>query len=171
MRVEDLVVAARAGDLHALDELVRHLERRLGPVCGAIALDDGDDALQEALMTVVRKLGALRDPGALDAWARRIAVREAVRIARRRDRAAPLAGDDTAIDAVIDAAREVDVDTGVDVRTTLASLAPEQRAVLVLRHVEELSEEETAAVLHIAPGTVKSRTHRARRAFATRWHR
>jgi DNA-directed RNA polymerase specialized sigma24 family protein len=39
----------------------------------------------------------------------------------------------------------------------------------VLRHVADLSEEETAAVLRVSTGTVKSRAHRARRAFMTRW--
>src|SRR5262245_45223727 len=57
--VEEVVAAARRGDPVALDRLVRYLEVRLGPVCGAIALDDGADALQEALMTVVQKLGEL----------------------------------------------------------------------------------------------------------------
>lgn len=40
----DLVGAARRGDPLALDALVRRLAVDLGPVCGAIALDDGDDA-------------------------------------------------------------------------------------------------------------------------------
>ena len=43
----------------------------------------------------------------------------------------------------------------------LAELPIQQRAVLVLRYIEDLSEAETAAVLRCAVGTVKSRTHRA----------
>jgi RNA polymerase sigma-70 factor (ECF subfamily) len=164
--VEELVVAAQQGDLHALDGLVRHLEPRLAPVCGAIALDDGDDALQEALMAVVRNLRSLREPEAVDAWARRIAVREAIRVARRRQRVTPVA-DGAELERL---ARAVDdIDVAIDVRGALAALAPEQRAVLVLRHVADLSEEETAAVLRVSTGTVKSRAHRARRAFMTRW--
>jgi RNA polymerase sigma-70 factor (ECF subfamily) len=162
--VEELVVAAQRGDLRALDELVRHLEGRLGRICGAIALDDGADALQEALMVVVRKLRDLREPAALDAWARRIAVREAVRVARRRSRVTPV-GDTP------EHLFDVDFATAIDVRATLASLPPEQRAVLVLRDVEDLSEDDVAAVLRVSTGTVKSRTHRARRAFAARWQR
>ncbi|HEX8802844.1 MAG TPA: sigma-70 region 4 domain-containing protein, partial [Acidimicrobiales bacterium] len=46
---------------------------------------------------------------------------------------------------------------------------PEQRAVLVLRHVDGLREDEMAAALGVAPGTVKSRLHRARAAFRARW--
>ena len=61
---------------------VRRLAADLGPVCGGIALDDGDDALQETLLLVLRSLDQLRDPAAVVGWARRIAVREAVRVAR-----------------------------------------------------------------------------------------
>ncbi|MET8784036.1 sigma factor-like helix-turn-helix DNA-binding protein [Streptomyces sp. NPDC004589] len=43
------------------------------------------------------------------------------------------------------------------------------RAVLVLRELEELDERSAAKVLGIAPGTVKSRLHRARSAFRKAW--
>jgi RNA polymerase sigma-70 factor (ECF subfamily) len=63
----------------------------------------------------------------------------------------------------------VDVATLVDVRAVLGGLAPEQRAVLVLRDVDGLSESEAARVLGVPEGTVKSRLHRARSNFARRW--
>lgn len=46
-------------------------------------------------------------------------------------------------------------------RDALDSLPVDQRAVVALRFYEGLSEAETAAVLCVRPGTVKSRTHRA----------
>jgi RNA polymerase sigma-70 factor (ECF subfamily) len=63
----------------------------------------------------------------------------------------------------------VDLDGSLDVRTTLARLPPHQRAVLALRYLEDLSEEQTAEVLGVESGTVKSRAHRARQAFEERW--
>ena len=51
----------------------------------------------------------------------------------------------------------------------LDGLTAEQRAVLVLRHLDGLDEGEMAEVLGVARGTVKSRLHRARAAFRERW--
>ncbi|RKE20085.1 SigE family RNA polymerase sigma factor [Streptomyces sp. TLI_171] len=48
-----------------------------------------------------------------------------------------------------------------DLHGALAALAPRQRAVVVLRHFEDLSERDTAAVLGCSVGTVKSQHHRA----------
>jgi RNA polymerase sigma-70 factor (ECF subfamily) len=158
--VEVLVRAAQRGEPRAIDALVRELSPYLGRICGAIALDDGEDAMQEALVAVVRHLPELREPAAIRGWARRIAVREAVRVAKRRPVLA---------DADAERAAEVDVDTVLDVRATLERLAPDQRAVLVLRDLDGLAEAEVAALLALPMGTVKSRLHRARAAFARRW--
>ena len=56
------------------------------------------------------------------------------------------------------------VDARTDVLRLLASLPPRQRAVVVLRYYEDLSEAETAAILGVSPGTVKSQ---AAKAFAS----
>jgi RNA polymerase sigma-70 factor (ECF subfamily) len=56
-----------------------------------------------------------------------------------------------------------------DVRSVLAALAPEQRAILLLRDLEGVSEREAAELLDVEHGTVKSRLSRARAAFRGRW--
>jgi RNA polymerase sigma-70 factor (ECF subfamily) len=147
-----------------MDALVRALMPYVGRVCGAIALDRGDDAMQETFIAVLRNIRTLREPAALHGWVRRIAVREAIRAAA--------AGREAVVDPATlrgPPVAPVDVATLVDVRSTLAGLAPEQRAVLVLRDVDGLSEAETARLLGVPEGTVKSRLHRARSAFARRW--
>jgi RNA polymerase sigma-70 factor (ECF subfamily) len=48
-------------------------------------------------------------------------------------------------------------------------LEPDQRAVLVLRHLHDIDEHEVARMLDVPVGTVKSRTSRARDAFGRRW--
>ena len=157
--------AAQRGDALAMDGLLRALTPMVSRVCGAIALDDGDDAMQETFIAVVRALPGLREPAAVHGWARRIASREAVRVARRRLPAT----DDQVLSAV--PAALPDLDAVVDVRATLAGLRPDHRAILVLREVEGLSEAEAAAALDVAEGTVKSRLHRARAAFRAGWSR
>jgi RNA polymerase sigma-70 factor (sigma-E family) len=62
-----------------------------------------------------------------------------------------VAGDDRAGDA----------DARTDLLRLLASLPPRQRAVVVLRYYDDLSEADTAALLGIAPGTVKSTAAKA----------
>lgn len=159
---DDLVRRAQRGDADALEQVVRDLLPYVGRICGAIALDAGDDAVQDAMIAITRNLASLREPAALRGWARRIAVREAVRAARR-GRDAPTDPHELVATAPDDPA------TPVDVRAVLDDLSPEHRAVLVLRHLDGLDEAEMAEVLAVAPGTVKSRLHRARAAFRARW--
>lgn len=54
-----------------------------------------------------------------------------------------------------------DPDTRLVLVDALSRLTPKQRAVLVLRFFDDLSEAQTAAVLGVAPGTVKSQTRHA----------
>src|SRR5262249_10452846 len=63
----------------------------VGRICGAIALEAGEDAAQETLIAVFRRLRSLKEPDALWGWVRTIAVREAVRIARSPARAGAVA--------------------------------------------------------------------------------
>lgn len=162
--IEDLVRRAQDGDAAALEVVVRALIPYLTRICGSVALDHGDDALQETMVAIVRNLGSLREPAALHGWARRVAVRESVRVATGRRRTVPF--DPSALELTSSVG---DGATAVEVRDVLAQLSPEHRAVLVLRHVEGLNEAEMAEVLELAPGTVKSRLHRAAGAFRERW--
>jgi RNA polymerase sigma factor (sigma-70 family) len=157
------VKAAQRGDTMAMNALVDELMPYVGRICRGIALDRGDDAAQEALIAILRNLRQLREPDALRPWARRIAAREAVRAARqshmtvdRPPEEVPAPGNPS---------------LGVEIRDQLDRLEPEQRAVLVLRDVEGLSEQEAAELLDVAPGTVKSRLHRARARFRREWSR
>jgi RNA polymerase sigma factor (sigma-70 family) len=136
----------------------------VGRWCGAIALDDGPDAAQETLTVVFQRLGQLRDPDALHGWVRQIAVRAAIRVARTRRAATPVAADWFA-----DVPAADDPALRADVAAVLARLAPEQRAVLVLRAVDGLTETQIATVLDIPEGTVRSRMFRARHRFREEW--
>jgi RNA polymerase sigma factor (sigma-70 family) len=154
------VRAAQRGDAMAMAALVDELMPYVGRICGAIALQQGEDAAQEALIVVLRKLRRLQDPHALRGWVRTIATREAVRVAKRAGVAAPSAELSPA---------STDPTLGLEIRDQLGRLDPEQRAVLVLRDLEGLGEQEVAELLHVPEGTVKSRLHRARARFREEW--
>jgi RNA polymerase sigma factor (sigma-70 family) len=162
LELQELVHAAQRGDPLAMAALVRAVAPHVGRICGSIALADGDDAMQETMIQLLKHLRSLREPAALPGWLRRIAVREALRLARARARQIP----STQV-----AEQAIDDQPGLrlEVVETLRRLSPDQRAVLVLRDLEEFTEAEAAALPGVEVGTVKSRLHRARRAFRDRW--
>ncbi len=153
--------AAQRGDPLAMDALLTELAPWVGRICSSIALDKGDDAMQETLISVLKNLPTLREPAALRGWVRRIAVRQALR-AVTGDRSVPVAD-------VPEAATVPDFETSVDVRETLKKLSPQRRAVLVLRYLEDLSEQEVAEMMGTPEGTVKSGLFRARETFRDQW--
>lgn len=156
-----LIRAAQRGDRIAVADLMDALAPYVGRVCGPIALQDGTDAAQEALIAILKNLGGLREPAAIYGWARVIAVREAVRVARQAARTVPA--------ELADVPSPGDPQLAADVRDVLARLTPEHRAVLVLRDVEGLDEQATGALLDVPAGTVRSRLFRARRSFRKAW--
>jgi RNA polymerase sigma-70 factor (ECF subfamily) len=162
VELEELVRAAQRGDPLAMGALLRAVAPYVGRICGSIALADGDDAMQETMIQALKHLRSLREPAALQGWLRRIAVREALKLARARARQVP-------VEQVAERTTEDGADLRLEVVDTLRRLSPDQRAVLVLRDLEGLSEAEAAALLRIEVGTAKSRLHRARRAFRNRW--
>ncbi len=159
--VERLVREAQAGDTLAMNDLLDQLAPYVGRICAPIALSLAADATQEALVAIFRSLRSLREPAAIFGWARAIAVREAVRLARQQYRHLP--GDLTELPA------RDDPQLAVDVRDTLARLSPEHRAVLVLRDLEGMDEQAAAELLEVPAGTAKSRLHRARASFRKAW--
>jgi RNA polymerase sigma-70 factor (ECF subfamily) len=160
-RITALVAGAQRGDGMAMQELLDLLAPYVGTLCGPIALRDGPDAAQETLIAVFRGIKRLRDPAALFGWVRAIAVREAVRVARRSKESAPAELDDVPAQG--------DPQLSADISDVLRRLSPEHRAVLVLRDVEGLDERAVGRLLEISTGTVKSRLHRARHNFRKAW--
>ena len=160
-------MAAQRGDTMAMNDLLDRLAPYVARICGPIALDLAPDAAQEALTAVFRGLRTLREPAALHGWVRAIATREAVRVARRQtERRAVFTTAE-----LPDLTAPGDLALATDVRDVLERLAPEHRAVLVLRDLEGLDERTAAAVLAVPKGTVKSRLSRARSSFRKAWNR
>ena len=83
--VEDQIRAAQRGDPLAMSGLMTELAPWVGRICRAIALDQGDDAMQETLIAVFRNLPTLREPAALASLG---APHRGTRVVTARDREA-----------------------------------------------------------------------------------
>ena len=110
-------------------------------------LHRAEDLVQEALTKVALRWSRLAD-GNPTAYALRIIARDNISWWRRRR--------DVPTDRLHDAGATSEPEIALVVRGALARLTPNQRAVLVLRHFEDLTERETADVLGVSVGTVKS---------------
>jgi RNA polymerase sigma-70 factor (sigma-E family) len=119
-----------------------------------------EDLAQSALIKTYLAWGRLRDPANAEAYTRRTLVRLALRAKQRRWAAEFAAGGNPVHGAGSSAAWPGPDDLAVDVRRALAALPSGQRAVLVLRYLDDQTEDDTARLLNIPLGTVKSRAAR-----------
>ena len=117
-----------------------------------------DDILQTAFVRLYRAWPRVSRYEALDAYTRRIVTNEAHRWWRRPARREVPSAEVTAIHTP-DALGEVDARD--ELWRLLMTLPKRQRAVVVLRYVEDLSEQETARILGCTVGTVKSTASKA----------
>lgn len=160
----ELIASILSGDMRALEALMRLHNRTLYRTARAILRDDAEaeDAVQEAYLQAYRKLGTFRGESKLSTWLVRITANEA--LMRRRRNPRPVEAVEQ--EAVSDAPGPEDDAERAEMRRLLEAridaLPDPYRAVFVLRAVEELSVEETAAALAIPHATVRSRYFRAR---------
>jgi RNA polymerase sigma factor (sigma-70 family) len=116
---------------------------------------EAKDALQETLLAAWSGLSQLRDAKEPWPWLVGIAAHKATDVARKRKHLLPLGARPE---------RGCDMEgESADVRAALDRLPEKAREVLLLRYLLRLSEDETAGVLGVRVGTVKSRAARARR--------
>jgi RNA polymerase sigma-70 factor (sigma-E family) len=147
------------------DDFVRERSAVLLRMAYALTGDHGhaEDLLQTALLRTARRWTSARN--APEAYARQVLVnlcRDRVRWLRRRPRESALAdaGEPERMAGSADALAE-QIGQRRSLIRALADIPTAQRHVVVLRFLEDLSVAETAELLGIAPGTVKSYTARA----------
>jgi len=154
-------------DDQGIAELYHAAYRRLVTQLYAFTTDLGEaqDVVQEAFARALARPGVLADLDNPEAWLRTVAVN----IVRRRWRRRVL------LDAILlrdrPVQRFIDLPPGperADLRTAIAALPRQFREVIVLHYLADLSVEETARVLSVPVGTVKSRLSRGRAALAER---
>ncbi len=156
------MIRAQQGDREAFAARTTATYGRLHRVAQNILgdLDRAEDATQQAVVDIWRKLPQLRDAGRFEAWSYRILVNSCYAEVRKRKRLLPVLEGD--LDEDPGAAEAI---TGVVYRDQLERgfrrLPVDQRAVLVLHHYVGLSLPEVSDVLGIPEGTAHSRHHRA----------
>jgi RNA polymerase sigma-70 factor (sigma-E family) len=141
-----------------VQEIAASLHRTAYLLCGDWYL--ADDLVQEALAKAYSHWRKVQRADSPSAYVRRILINESRRGWRRnRSRIAVYPGAGAVDIAVSDVSDEVV--NRADLLQALQSLPARQRATVVLRFLEGLSERETAATLGCTEGTVKSQTSRA----------
>ena len=138
------VALAGAGDETAFARIIRAHHDDMTRVCFVICgdLDVADDAVQAAWPIVWRKLGSLRDPSRLRPWLVSIAANEARQLIRRRRRR-------TVVELAVAGATNSSIDpdgriADLDLSNALATLDPDDRALLALRYVAGFDSTELA---------------------------
>lgn len=168
----DLARRTARGDTRAFEQLMRRYNRTLFRTARAILRDDAlaEDAVQEAYIRAYRAMGEFRGDAKLSTWLVRIVANEALARRRkdaRRAEVMPMYGGDAGElevpmqeDGPQQSAERVEMRRLLEAK--IDGLPDSYRTVFVLRALEELSVEETAAALGIPPATVRTRFFRAR---------
>lgn len=164
-----LIDRARAGDDHAFRDLVERYEPRVAAtVVGMLGWgDEAEDVGQETFIRLYRALDRFRGDSSLGTYLTRIAINLSLTALKKRKRRLSrfVRQDETERDlpeASWDPRGELDRKADVErVRAAVERLAPNHRAVVVLRMIDGYSTRETAEILSIPAGTVMSRLARA----------
>jgi RNA polymerase sigma-70 factor (ECF subfamily) len=170
-----LVTAAKAGDAAAFEELVNRYERKIFRLTMNITRnrEDAEDAMQDAFMKAYSHLDRFHEDSRFYTWLVRIAANEALmRLRKRRPNQfsldEPIESEDDFIPQQIQdwkpspEQRFAQNEMRDILRSVIEELQPDFRIVFLLRDVEGLSTEETAAAVGISEAAVKSRLLRAR---------
>lgn len=176
---EELISRMRRGDETAFAIVIKRHNRRLYRTARSIVRDDAEaeDIVQETYVRAFRNVDGFRGQSRLATWLTRIALNEALdRLRRRRPHVELAAIDDVdnrsegSLMSLFGGEAAADPERSASraeirrlVEGAIDALPAAFRTVFVLRDVEGMSIEETAAELDLKPETVKTRLHRARR--------
>jgi RNA polymerase sigma-70 factor, ECF subfamily len=181
---ERLLAGLRANDPRAYEQLVRQSGGKLLAVARRILGNEADahEAVQDAFLSAVRAMDTFDGAKAsLNTWLHRIAINAALQKLRSKRRKPERSIDDLLPSfgedghqshPVMDWRETSDLiaqrrETRTLVRNAIEQLPEAFREVLLLRDIEGLDTDETAQLLGIHPGAVKTRLHRARQALRT----
>ena len=168
----DLIQRARRGANDAFGELVTRYQTGVFNVCYRMLHErcEAEDLTQETFMRAYDRLHTFDLEREFGPWIRRVAANLCLNHLEAQKVTAPL-DEERDDDESARPEKQVEVkERSAQVRTALASLPPHYRAVVELRHYQELSYDEIAAELNIPLSDVKSHLFRARKILAEQLH-
>jgi RNA polymerase sigma-70 factor (ECF subfamily) len=160
----ELLAAHVAGERYAFEELFHRHQRQLHRLARLTSRspEDAADALQDAMLRAHRGAGSFRHDAAVSSWLHRIVVNACLDRLRRAKAYPTVPLED--VHPVAD--RTAQVETAILVQRALMRLPVEQRAAVVAVDMQGYSIADTARLLGVAEGTVKSRCARGRARLA-----
>jgi RNA polymerase sigma-70 factor (ECF subfamily) len=169
---EAVVERVLAGEIELFEILMRRYNQRLFRVARGFVRDaaEAEDITQEAYVSAFRKLSSFRGEASFATWLTRIAVHEAMARGRKSRRFTPLDGGlrEPAEDRPIPDRNAENRELRDLLDEAVTALPESLRTVFILREVEGLTADETAAALEINPTNARVRLHRAK-AILQRW--
>jgi len=170
--LNQLIPAARAGDMAALSELVRRYQNLAFSHAYSMLHDfqHAEDVTQEAFITVLSSLDRLQEVEAFSAWLRGIVQHQCHRLLRRPQlETIPLDATLEVVAFTADPACHIEQqEIRRAVRAAIADLPPLQREVTTLFYLQERSQPEIAVFLDVPLSTVNTRLHAARQKLKRR---
>lgn len=162
--MEKLVRRAQRGDKDDFVELIERCKLSMSRAAMAVLHNEEDaaDAVGETVLTAFAKLTSLREPRYFKTWLTRILLCNCYDILRARRKSVPW-GELPEEACGEDGARERD--NIIDIRASLDSLAENDRLVLTLFYLDDLSVRDIAQMLSVKESTVKTRLSRGRKRF------
>lgn len=161
---DEVVRRVVAGERELFELLVRRYNQRVYRAVRAVLrnADDTEDVMQQAYVSAYRALHQFEGRSGFATWLTKIALREAAARNRKTVSHEENTMDDFPEPGPDPETRAVAADLMQHVEAEVAALPESYRSVLLLREVEGLSTEETAACLDLSIDVVKTRLHRAR---------
>lgn len=169
---EEIVRRVAAGERDLFEILLRRHNQRIYRAVRGILRNESEveDVMQQTYINAYRHLDQFEGHAAFATWLTKIALREAIAKNKKAVSTLHVISDAYGEDAMNDFAepsatpedRAVAADLMQHVEAEVAALPDAYRSVLLLREVEGLNTEETAACLDISVDLVKQRLHRAR---------
>jgi RNA polymerase sigma-70 factor (ECF subfamily) len=173
----DLVHACKNGDVSAFEQLVKRYDRKLLRIAQSVThnREDSQDAVQEAFLKAYQHLAEFREACLFSTWLIRITVNQSLMKLRKQRNGREISLDESFADDDKDVLPKEVTDWSPNPEqlcwaselrsilvTALKDIEPVSRTVFVLRDIEGLSIDQTAAVLDMSNAAIKARLWRVR---------